>query len=127
MDIETGNANDIDTQRTGWFIGFSPWARGLRHVPKEQIVTGLCVKWFHHAPGHAEDAKPVSTGRTMSALVTQGGHFELDFCERADFTGEVRTVAFKREGDFAIWGEGLHHRWRCVREATIATVRWMPA
>ena len=44
MDIDTGNASELDTQGTGWFIGFSPWTHGsvngLRHVAKDQPVTG---------------------------------------------------------------------------------------
>ena len=131
MDIETGNAHEVDTQGTGWFIGFSPWTRaaphGFRHVPQDEPVTGLCVKWYHHAPGHTSENKPLSTGRTMSILVTDDSHFELDFSLTPDFSGEVRTIVFTREGDFAIWGEGLYHRWRCVKRATIGTVRWMPA
>jgi hypothetical protein len=130
MDIDTGNAHDVATGGTGWFIGFSPWTKasvqGLRHIPEAQPVTGVCAKWFHHQPGHESGRKPVSTGRTMSILVTEGAHFELDFSTSPDFEGDVRTVVFTREGDFAVWGEGLHHRWRCVREATIATVRWTP-
>ena len=130
MDIDFGNAHDIGTQGTGWFIGFSPWTkksvRGLRYIPQHEPVTGVCVKWFHHAAGHESEIKPLSTGRTMSILVTDGAHFELDFCEREDFTGEVRTVVFRREGDFAVWGERLYHRWRCMTQVTIATVRWMP-
>jgi hypothetical protein len=131
MDIDTGNAHDVDTGGTGWFIGFSPWTQGsvrdFRHVPKDQPVTGLCVKWYHHEPGHESGGKPVSEGRTMSILVTGDSHFELDFCESPDFAGNVRTVVFKREGDFAVWGEGLYHRWRCIKRATIGTVRWTPA
>lgn len=131
MDIDTGNAHDTDTQGTGWFIGFSPWTlpstAGLRHVPKDQPVTGLCVKWFHHPPGHESGAKPVSEGRTASILVTDGGHFEIDFCMDASFASGVRTVVLRREGDYAVWGAGLHHRWRCIDSATVATVRWSPA
>jgi hypothetical protein len=131
MDIETGNANDTDTQGTGWFIGFSPWTRastgGLRHVPAGEPVTGLCVKWFDHPAGHESGPKPVSEGRTVSILVTGGGHFEIDFSATPDFSADVRTVVLRRGGDFAAWGEGVHHRWRCVRRATVATVRWTPA
>lgn len=131
MDIETGNAHELDTQVTGWFIGFSDFTRsslnGWRHVPQGEPVTGLCVKWFHHEPGHESSGKPVSSGRTMSILVTDGAHFELDFCRSPDFDDEVRTVVFRREGDFAVWGEGLYHRWRCMSRVTIATVRWTPA
>lgn len=131
MELETGNAHDVDTQGTGWFIGFSPWTRssphGLRHVPQGGAVTGLCVKWFHHPAGQVGDDKPLSTGRTMSILVTHDAHFELDFSLAPDFSGEVRTIALTREGDFAIWGAGLYHRWRCVKRATIGTVRWTPS
>lgn len=128
-EIETGNAHDVDTRGTGWFIGFSDWTRGaneLRHVPQHEPVTGVCVKWFNHPTGHESDSKPISTGRTMSILVTDGSRFEVDFSLTPDFSGEVRTVVLMREGDFAIWGEGLYHRWRCVSRATIATVRWVP-
>jgi len=27
-------------------------------------------------------------------------------------------------GDFAIWGEGLEHRWRALEPSTVLTVRW---
>jgi hypothetical protein len=131
MDIETGNAHDVETGGTGWFIGFSPWTRmgtgEFRHIPQDEPVTGLCVKWYHHDPGHASGPKPVSEGRTMSILVTDGSHFELDFSTTADFSSDVRTVVFRREGDFAAWGEGIFHRWRCIERATIGTVRWTPA
>ena len=93
---------------------------------KDQPVTGLCVKWFRHEPGHESGDKPVSEGRSASILVTENARFEIDFCLSADFSGEVRTVVLRREGDFAVWGEGLYHRWRCVERATIATVRWTP-
>lgn len=130
MEIDTGNAHEVDSQGTGWFIGFSAWTRGsaagLRHVPKEATVSGLSVKWFHHEPGHESGDKPVSEGRTASVLVTDGGRFEIDFCIDASFVGEVRTVLLQREGDFAVWGAGVYHRWRCIERATIATVRWTP-
>jgi len=131
MNIDTGNAYDQDTCGTGWFVGFSEWTRastdGLRHVPKGEAVSGLSMKWFDHPPGQEGHAKPVSEGRTLSILVNEGGEFEIDFCVSADFSGEVRTVRLARPGDFAAWGVGLFHRWRCVRRATVATVRWGPA
>lgn len=131
MDIDIGNAHDLDTQGTGWFVGFSPWAADsagqLRHVPQERPVTGLCVKWFNHPDGHESgDGKPVSEGRTISILVTDDAEFHIEFCDRADFKGELQRAVLRREGDYAAWGEGLYHRWRCVRRATIATVRWTP-
>jgi hypothetical protein len=131
MHIDTGNAYELDTRGTGWFVGFSEWTRpstaGLRHIARDEPLAGLCMKWFDHPPGMRGDAKPVSEGRTLSILVNDGGEFEIDFCESADFSGELRTVRLARPGDFVAWGAGLYHRWRCARRATIATLRWGPA
>ena len=129
MHLHTGNAYDADTQGSGWFIGFSDWTRaaggGLLHVPRDAALSGLCVKWFDHPSGHEGGAKPVSEGRTMSMLVTTGSRFELAFSEAPDFpAGATRTVLLERPGDFAAWGAGLHHRWRCLDRSTILTVRW---
>jgi hypothetical protein len=131
MNIDTGNAYDQDTGGTGWFVGFSEWTLastgGLRHVPQGEAISGFSMKWFDHPPGQEGNAKPVSEGRTLSILVNEGGEFEIDFCAAADFSQEVRTVRLARPGDFAAWGAGIFHRWRCVRRATVATVRWRPA
>jgi hypothetical protein len=132
MEIDTGNAYDVDTQGTGWFVGFSPWTLtsegGLRHVPQDQPVNGLCIKWFDHVTGHdSGNTKPVSEGRTVSLLVNAQAEFHIDFSLSPDFEpGTVRTVVLRRAGDYAAWGAGLFHRWRCIERSTIATVRWTP-
>ena len=37
FDVESGNAGDLDTNGTGWFIAWSDWAKSsgtnLRHMP----------------------------------------------------------------------------------------------
>ncbi|HEY0009480.1 MAG TPA: hypothetical protein VGB55_12200 [Tepidisphaeraceae bacterium] len=125
MDIETGNAGDVETKGTGWFIGFGPWTSGLRHLPAEQNVRGLCVKWAAHPAGDPRGtAKPVSTGRTVSLLVGQGP-FRVEFCESADFADEqTMVIRLERVGDYVIWGAGVHHRWFADGDSTILTVRW---
>lgn len=129
MDIEAGNAYEADTQGTGWFVGFSPWTlqSALRHVPQEQPLTGLCVKWFDHPSGQASGAKPVSAGRTLSILVGDGGPFRIEFSQTADFGGDLRSIVLQRQGDYAAWGPGLFHRWQCEQRCTVLTVRWSPA
>jgi hypothetical protein len=132
MDILTGNAYAAETAGTGWFIGFSDWTRlpgsDLLHVPHDQTLRGLCVKWFDHAAGHASgDDKPVSEGRTVSVLVTAGSHFTVEFSRDSTFAADAtRAVVLQEAGDFVAWGEGLHHRWHCERRATIMTLRWSP-
>ena len=130
MDILVGNAAGADTQGTGWFLGFSPWARkpqsDLLYIPQDQPLSGLCVKWFSHPAGHdSGPLKPVSEGRTVSMLINEDGEFKLEFSSRPGFDGpDLKTVVLSRAGDYAAWGEGVFHRWLCIRVATVLTIRW---
>jgi hypothetical protein len=125
--IDVGNAYELDTQGTGWFVGFSPWTLGLRHVPKGQPVEGLCVKWYAHPAGQDGGAKPLSEGRTLSILVNEDAAFCIEFSASPDFPAhDLRTVVLRKPGDYAAWGAGLFHRWRCERRSTVLTVRWSP-
>lgn len=125
MEIESGNAGDVDTKGTGWFIGFGPWTSGLRHLPPDQAVRGLCVKWANHPAGDPRGTnKPVSVGRTISVLVG-GGPFRVEFSTSPDFLAVATDVrVLHRVGDFAMWGAGLHHRWFADAESVVMTVRW---
>jgi hypothetical protein len=132
MNIEFGNAGTLDTQGTGWFIGFSDWAKAggpnLRHMAQDAGASALCVKWFAHPKGHPDgEPKPLSEGRTMSILVSETGLFQIDFSENEDFHPDS-TVShvLRRHGDFAIWGPGLYHRSFGRERATILTLRWLP-
>ena len=133
MEVMTGNAYDTDTRGTGWLIGFSDWTRQgpgeLLHVPREQALSGLCVKWFDHPDGHdGGDGKPVSEGRTVSILVSAGSVFRIEVSESPDFPpAATRAVLLQRPGDFAAWGAGLYHRWHCLRRSTVMSLRWNPA
>jgi hypothetical protein len=131
MELEFGNAGDIDTQGSGWFIGFSPWTRsdsGLRHVPQEALASGLCVKWFAHEAGDPNgEVKPVSQGRTMSMLVGADSKFRIEFSLHPNFdAGTTASHTLRRIGDFVIWGAGIHHRAYGLQAATILTIRWLP-
>ncbi len=135
MDIEFNNAGDLDTSGTGWFIGFSEWAKtrlqsvpDLRYMPQEHRSHALCVKWMRH-PTHDPRgaAKPPSKGRSISILVSESGAFRLEFSEHRDFPPE-QTVrhTLRRHGDFVAWGENLYHRWFADEKCTILTLRWTP-
>ena len=130
MDLITGNAYDANTQETGWFIGFGDWTRHgpgeLLHVPPEQPLQGLCVKWFDHPAGHESlPGKPLSEGRTVSILASAGSRFRIDFSTDPEFPpGLTRSVLLQRPGDYAAWGAGLHHRWAALERSTVITLRW---
>lgn len=132
LPVEFGNAHDLDTHETGWMIGFSDWTKDdshhLRHVPAGTWSAGLCVKWFCHAEGdpNGED-KPISVGRTMSILVSESSEFRIDFSADPAFPPESTLVhTLRHQGDFLIWGPGVHHRAFGLKPATIMTVRWEP-
>jgi len=140
VEIESGNTASVDTQGTGWFIGFSEWTRNapsdghhhpaadLRFMPRETQAQSLQVKWMVHPVGDPRgESKPISNGRTISILVSETGRFHLEFAPDAGFDpARVERHLLRRHGDFLIWGAGLHHRWWVEETCTILTLRWVP-
>ena len=131
-DVEFGNAGAVNTNGTGWFIGFSDWSKSggidLRHVPAEALSGGLCVKWFDHPAGHPNgEPKPLSVGRTVSMLVGAPSEFRIECSFRQSFFEDESVVHILRKpGDYVIWGEDVYHRAFGVKPATILTIRWNP-
>jgi hypothetical protein len=134
LQIETGNAGKLDTQGTGWFLGFSDWTRygengagGLRYMPVDCRSHGLCMKWMVHPAGDPRGTdKPVSEGRTMSILIGSG-RFRIAFSESKDFSpGATREIVLSDPGDFVAWGAGIYHRYAVDVECTVLTLRWIP-
>ncbi|MFC7513649.1 hypothetical protein ACFQUU_01385 [Herbaspirillum sp. GCM10030257] len=134
MQIETGNAGKLDTQGTGWFLGFSEWtqsaeagAGSLRHMPVDCRSHGLCMKWMVHPAGDPRGIdKPISEGRTMSILIGSG-RFRIAFSGSKDFPPDAtREIVLSDSGDFATWGAGIYHRYSVDAECTVLTLRWIP-
>ena len=132
MDIEVGNAGDLDTRGTGWWIGFSDWTKdggaNLRHMPAQAAARGVSAKWYAHPAGHPNgEPKPISEGRSLSLLVGAPGEFRIDFSRDPAFPPD-RSVShvMRRPGDFIAWGPGLYHRSFGLRDSTILTLRWVP-
>jgi len=130
QNVEFVNASDLDTNGTGWFVGFSDWTKSspahLRHVPAKELAAGLCVKWFSHPAGNPNgESKPLSEGRTMSVLVSPTSEFRIEFSATPDFASQdIVAHTLRRHGDFVIWGPGVFHRAFGVQPACILTVRW---
>lgn len=132
LGLEFGNAGALDTQGTGWWIGFSDWTRdgaaNLRHMPAGVAALGMSAKWYDHPAGHPNgEAKPISEGRSVSLLVGEQGDFRIDFSRDAAFPpGHTFTRVLRRRGDFVAWGAGLHHRAFGLRDSSVLTLRWVP-
>jgi hypothetical protein len=135
MEVEFGNAGELFTNETGWFVGFREWAKNdvakrgeLRFMPREQRLHTFCVKWMSHPSGDDRGVvKPPSEGRTLSILVSEGGLFRIQFSEHSSFPAdETSEFRLERHGDFVVWGPRLYHRWYVDAYCTILTIRWIP-
>jgi hypothetical protein len=105
-----GNAATDSQAFRGWLLGhFIPKDLGCRATDDVE------VKWGVHAPGEGQDEWSVNrTATTISILLR--GKDRIIFPE-----GEI---VLEREGDYAIWGPGVPHRWRAVDHCVVMTVRW---
>jgi hypothetical protein len=135
MDIEFNNAAALDTNETGWIIGFSDWTKSklhgvadLRFMSAETRSHSICMKWMFHRKGDDRGvAKPPSAGRTISIIVSQHGRFRIQFSEHGGFpAGQVAEYVLEKHGQFVVWGENIHHRWFVDEDCTILTLRWIP-
>lgn len=110
------------------FVGHGPPGQGAGDGSGDGAAArleGLAIKWFQHTPQDDPgwgQGKPISVGRTLSLLAGPGA-FELSFRRG----GRRCTLVLEQPGDFAIWGEGLEHRWRALEPSTVLTVRWQPS
>ena len=131
MDIQEGNAGEVETDKKGWFVGFTECLKvtPLRYMAKNSLAHTLCIKWKDHkkADPCGQEEKPASDGRTISLLVSDTGRLRLEFSRKREFPeDEIRTYILKNRGDFVVWGENLYHRWSVEKKCSILTVRWIP-
>lgn len=128
-EIEIGNAWYVypGSVKNGWFVGHTATSP-LRLMTEATAANSIAVKWYEHdhdEPENLGKGKPVSTGRSISLLVNDGGRFQVKFWKEAN-PAEVFTVLLTSPGDYVIWGPGFQHEWRCLAKATVLTVRWIP-
>ncbi|MEG3438823.1 hypothetical protein V0288_16975 [Pannus brasiliensis CCIBt3594] len=135
MDIEFANAGTLDTNGTGWLIGFGDWTKAietggtaLRCMPENALARNLQVKWMIHPAGDDRGTrKPISVGRSISILASESGRFRLEFSPDANFPeGRTECYTLEKHGDLVIWGENIYHRWFVEAACTIITIRWTP-
>lgn len=132
MDIEFNDAGRLDTQGTGWFIGYGDWIHEssplLRYMPPRLRAQTLSMKWMQHRKGDPDGGdKPPSEGRTVSLLVSEHGRFRLQFSNQPDFPKHATIEhVLEKHGHFSAWGEGIYHRWFVDEDCTLLTLRWIP-
>jgi hypothetical protein len=135
VDIEFGNAGALDTNNTGWFVGFSDWTKAniadvtnLRFMEKDALAQTIHMKWMVHPANDPRGAiKPPSEGRTLSILVSEAGRFRLEFSADDRFSPDQSVLhTLQSHGDFVVWGDRIYHRWFVDEACTILTLRWTP-
>ena len=97
----SGNVNDASKDTRGWFLG--------HFMPGEEspLRTGeLELKWYTHAKGETRETwAPGNPVKTLNILIR--GHFVLVFPNQ--------EIALEKEGDFVLFGPGLPHSFRWLR------------
>jgi len=108
QEITTGNA--ITDASKGWFVGsFLEPSLGLRSNSDVE------VKWGIHKIGEERVDWVTGETRTTLAILVEGA-WEMLFRDK--------TVVLSEPGDFVMWGKGIDHKWKALKDTTIITVRW---
>ena len=112
--LHIGNAIDVGRDYRGWFLGsfMGPSVPALYSTEVE-------VKWGIHAAGDCR----TEWGRAdcTSVTVCIRGRFRLLFAE------PTYEHVLCKEGDFALWGPGVLHKWTAEEDTVMVTVRWPSA
>lgn len=101
-------------QKSGWFVG--PHASLPDGIRKTEYFE---VKWYQHSEGEESTSKPTSGAVTLSVLVS--GTFSVRF--RAEDGSEWQEYVLREPGDYVIWGPGLEHDWKALKDSIVLTVR----
>ena len=94
----------------GWFLG--------HFVPESDVdlhSRDVEIKWGVHRRGETRaEWSPPSEARTVTLLIR--GRFAVLFHDH--------EILLEREGDFAYFGPGVAHSFRCDEDSLMLTVRW---
>ena len=108
--LHIGNAIDVGRDYRGWFLGsfMGPSVPALYSTEVE-------VKWGIHAAGDCR----TEWGRAdcTSVTVCIRGRFRLLFAE------PTCEHVLCKEGDFALWGPGVLHKWTAEEDTVIAVAQ----
>lgn len=112
--FESGNAYTDGTPYRDWIVGHFVDAE----VSPTRKTTDVEIKWSLHRSGEARADWVVGEVRTTIVLLISG-RFRITF---SDTSGD--DVLLAKQGDYAIWGPNVDHRWRAETDSVVITVRW---
>jgi hypothetical protein len=110
--IECGNARQHAMEFSAWFVGgFLDGEAGLR------CSNDVEIKWGEHVAG--EEKRLAGTNRTATSLaLLVSGSFLVQFPK------DGREILLDNRGDYVLYGPGVPHTWRAVRDSVVLTIRW---
>lgn len=104
-----GNASDDGPSHRGWFVGHFIEDDALRRSEDVEI------KWGVHPAGDKRASWQGDEHRT-TVLLLVSGRFRIELSD----TSQV----LERQGDYAMWGEGVGHSWEALDDSVVITIRW---
>jgi hypothetical protein len=110
--IYKGNAKGSGKLSGGWFLAHFIEEHDLLKSSKIEL------KFGEHFEGDKCDWKSSYEGSTISILIK--GEFLISF----NTSNHIEHITLEKEGDFVIWDNLVHHKWKSVKDSTILTVRW---
>lgn len=112
--VQYGNANEDVLPYRGWLIGH--FVDGAE--PELRHQSDLEIKWGVHSAGETR-AEWVRGETATTIVLLVSGRFRIRY---SDLPGD--EVILARQGDYALWGPGVDHRWTAEEDSVIIAVRW---
>src|ERR1700735_4189211 len=91
-----GNAIQDSADTRGWFVGHFLEAGNLRTSDEVEL------KWGIHPAGEAREGTVTDEART-TVLILISGRFRVDL--------SAGSHVLEKQGDYAMWGQGIDHSW----------------
>lgn len=112
--FESGNAYVDGVPHRDWLVGhFVEDDESL--IRKTADVE---IKWGRHHAGETRTEWVRGEVRTCIVLLV-AGRFRITFSDAPE-----DAVVLAEQGDYAIWGPNVDHRWSAEADSVVITVRW---
>jgi len=109
QNIYKGNAYIDGKPHRDWIIGHFMPDGDIRKSGDVEI------KWGAHGKGEVRSEWVTGEHRTAVAILISG-KFAIEFRDK--------TIVLEKPGDYAMWGNGVDHRWKALEDMLVVFVRW---